>query len=309
MDKIITLDTLAQSFGTTVDDITDECHDLLHNMDSRYHLVSGIEREKLIADILHRIDDDRQIIGAPERTDKWFKGWKENLDDLRNSDYDLGSLMPKFIRKNQPIRFMGDYIIPSESHFEHVYFNIFRAWLFEKYFSKYDTIYDVGCGSSYNLIELCRRFPDKKVYGFDFVQSSVDIVNDLSKHHGFNTEGRLFNMIEPDFDVQLNDNSVFFTSGAIEQIASKFDNLIDFLLKKKPDLVVHVEPTYEVYDQSLLFDYLAAKFHRKRGYTMGYLPALQKLEAEGKIEIIKIKRLNFGSLFMEGFTNIIWRPL
>ena len=217
--------------------------------------------------------------------------------------------MPKFIRKNQPIRFMGDYIIPSESHFEHVYFNIFRAWLFEKYFSKYDTIYDVGCGSSYNLIELCRRFPDKKVYGFDFVQSSVDIVNDLSKHHGFNTEGRLFNMIEPDFDVQLNDNSVFFTSGAIEQIASKFDNLIDFLLEKKPDLVVHIEPTYEVYDQSLLFDYLAAKFHRKRGYTMGYLPALQKLEAEGKIEIIKIKRLNFGSLFMEGFTNIIWRPL
>ena len=309
MDKILTLDTLAQSFGTTVDDITDECHDLLQNMDSRYHLVSGIEREKLIADILHRIDDDRQIIGAPERTDKWFKGWKENLDDLRNSDYDLDSLMPKFIRKNQPIRFMGDYIIPSESHFEHVYFNIFRAWLFEKYFSKYDTIYDVGCGSSYNLIELCRRFPDKKVYGFDFVQSSVDIVNDLSKHHGFNTEGRLFNMIEPDFDVQLNDNSVFFTSGAIEQIASKFDNLIDFLLEKKPDLVVHIEPTYEVYDQSLLFDYLAAKFHRKRGYTMGYLPALQKLEAEGKIEIIKIKRLNFGSLFMEGFTNIIWRPL
>ncbi len=309
MDKILTLDTLAQSFGTTVDDITDECHDLLQNMDSRYYLVSGIEREKLIADILHRIDDDKQIIGAPERTDKWFKGWKENLDDLRNSDYDLDSLMPKFIRKNQPIRFMGDYIIPSESHFEHVYFNIFRAWLFEKYFSKYDTIYDVGCGSSYNLIELCRRFPDKKVYGFDFVQSSVDIVNDLSKHHGFNTEGRLFNMIEPDFDVQLNDNSVFFTSGAIEQIASKFDNLIDFLLEKKPDLVVHIEPTYEVYDQSLLFDYLAAKFHRKRGYTMGYLPALQKLEAEGKIEIIKIKRLNFGSLFMEGFTNIIWRPL
>jgi hypothetical protein len=309
MDKILTLDTLAQSFGTTVDDLTDECHDLLQNMDSRYYLVSGIEREKLIADILHRIDDDKQIIGAPERTDKWFKGWKENLDDLRNSDYDLDSLMPKFIRKNQPIRFMGDYIIPSESHFEHVYFNIFRAWLFEKYFSKYDTIYDVGCGSSYNLIELCRRFPDKKVYGFDFVQSSVDIVNDLSKHHGFNTEGRLFNMIEPDFDVQLNDNSVFFTSGAIEQIASKFDNLIDFLLEKKPDLVVHIEPTYEVYDQSLLFDYLAAKFHRKRGYTMGYLPALQKLEAEGKIEIIKIKRLNFGSLFMEGFTNIIWRPL
>ena len=147
------------------------------------------------------------------------------------------------------------------------------------------------------------------LYGFDFVQSSVDIVNDLAEHHNLNAEGGLFNMIEPNFDIELDDNSLVFTSGAIEQIASKFDKFIDFLLEKKPSLVVHVEPTYEVYDQTVLFDNLAAKFHSKRGYTQGYLPELQKLESEGKIEILKIKRLNFGSLFMEGFTNIIWRPI
>ena len=74
-------------------------------------------------------------------------------------------------------------------------------------------------------------------------------------------------------------------------------------------MVVHVEPTYEVYDQDLLFDYLAAKFHSKRGYTMGYLPRLKQLELDGKIEILNVKRLNFGSLFFEGFTNIIWKPV
>ena len=86
-------------------------------------------------------------------------------------------------------------------------------------------------------------------------------------------------------------------------------HLADFLLEKKPSLVVHIEPIYEVYDQDILFDYLAAKFHSKRGYTAGYLPRLKELEAKGKIEILNVQRLNFGSLLFEGFTNIIWRPV
>lgn len=308
-NKQLDLETLASSFGTTVEDIPQECVDLLDKMNGKYTLVLGDERERLITEILRRIDADTQIVGADYRTEKWFKGWKENLDSFRDNEYSLGSLMPKFLREGQPMRFMGNYIIPEDSHFEHTYFNIYRTWLFKKYFSQHSSIYDIGCGSSYNLTKICELLPEKKVYGFDFVQPCVDIVNDLASHHGINAEGGIFNIIEPDNSIELDENSVVFTSGAIEQVASKYEKFIDFLLEKKPELVVHVEPTYEVYDQNILFDYLAAKFHKKRGYTMGYLNKLKELEKEGKIEIVKVKRLNFGSLFMEGYTNIIWRPL
>ena len=151
-------------------------------------------------------------------------------------------------------------------------------------------------------------FPSKKVYGFDFVQPSIDIVNDLREHRGLNAFGVAFNIMEPDFKIDVEDNSVIFTSGAIEQVASKFDKFINFILEKKPSLVVNIEPAYEVYNQDILFDYLAAKFHKKRGYTSGYLPRIKELEKQNKVDILKIKRLNFGSLFMEGFTCIIWRP-
>ena len=77
----------------------------------------------------------------------------------------------------------------------------------------------------------------------------------------------------------------------------------------KPKLVVNNEPIYELYDQDILFDYLPAKFHHKRGYTRGYLPRLRELEKEGKIQIIKHKRLNFGSLLHEGYNYIVWKPL
>ena len=306
--KTLTKKILADSFGSTEEALTPACLEIFESMKKRYRVVDGIDREKLI-NVLKRIEDDKQVIGAPERTDKWDKGWKENLDEFRESEYDLSALIPKFIRKNQPIRFMGEYILPEEEHFEHVYFNVYRTWLFEKTFSHYDSIYDIGCGSSYNLIKLCNMFPDKKIYGFDFVQSSVDIVSDLVEKHSLNAQGGLFNMIDPDFNIELDSNSLVFTSGAIEQIASKFEKFLEFLLEKKPQIVVHVEPTYEVYDQDILFDYLAAKFHSKRGYTMGYLPRLKQLELDGKIEILNVKRLNFGSLFFEGFTNIIWKPV
>lgn len=307
--KNINLQTLADSFGSDISDVKNICHDKLNKIDTEYKVYSGIEREKLIVEILKLIDSDRQVIGATERTNVWNDGWNENLNLLKNNNYQLDSLLPKFIKKNRPMRFMGEYILPNEQNFEHEYFNIFRSWLFDKYFSDYDSIYDIGCGSSYNLVELCKKFPDKKIYGFDFVQSSVDIVNEISEYYKFNTEGKIFDITNPDRDIRLDDNSLVFTAGVIEQVASKFEKFVEYLLEMKPKLVVHVEPIYELYDQDILFDYLAAKFHYKRGYTRGYLPKLFDLEKAGKIEIIKLKRLNFGSLLMEGFTCIAWKPI
>ena len=307
--KNVDLQTLADSFGTDISDVKKACEEKLHAIDTEYKIYSGSQREKLIIEILKSIDSDKQIIGAPERTDVWNDGWNENLILLKNNNYQLDSLLPKFIRKNKPMRFMGEYILPNEKNFEHEYFNIYRSWLFEKYFSDYDSIYDIGCGSSYNLVELCKQFPKKKIYGFDFVQSSVDIVNEISKFYNFNSEGKIFDIINPDFNIHLDENSLIFTAGVIEQVAGKFDKFIDYILQMKPKLVVNSEPIYELYDQENLFDYLAAKFHYKRGYTRGYLPKLLELEKEGKIEIIKLKRLNFGSLLMEGCTCIVWKPL
>jgi len=307
--KNVDLQILADSFGTDISDVKKICEKQLDNMDTGYTVYSGLQREKLIVEILKSIDSDKQVIGAPERTNVWNDGWNENLNLLKNNNYQLESLLPKFIKKNKPMRFMGEYILPNEQNFEREYFNIYRSWLFEKYFSNFDSIYDIGCGSSYNLVELCKQFPKKKIYGFDFVQSSVDIVNEVSEFHNFNAEGKIFDIINPDHNIRLDENSLVFTAGVIEQVAGKFEKFIDYILQMKPKLVVNSEPIYELYDQDIPFDYLAAKFHSKRGYTIGYLPRLLELEKEGRIKIIKIQRLNFGSLFIEGYNCIIWKPL
>ena len=309
--KNLDLQTLADSFGTDVSEVKRICEEKLYDINTEYKVYSGLEREKLIVEIIKSIDSDKQIIGTPERKNVWNDGWDENLNLQKNNNYQLETLMAKFnlVRKNKPLRFMGEYILPNEKNFEHEYFKIYREWLFEKYFSDFDSIYDIGCGSSYNLIELTKKFPNKKIYGFDFVQPSVDIVNEIAKFYNLNAEGKIFDITNPDHNIHLDENSLIFTSGCVEQVGANYEKFIDYILEMKPKLVVNNEPIYELYDQNILFDYLAAKFHHKRGYPIGYLPRLRELEKEGKIQIIKVKRLNFGSLLMEGYTYIVWKPL
>lgn len=304
----LTIADFARSFGTTADDIPDDCAEMVRKTDFRYRILTGKERDKTLLDVLRKIETDQQTIGAPERQNTWQDGWAENLEDFIKSNYDLSKLAPKFIRPNQAIRLNQNYVMPSNPNFELDYFSVFRLWLFEKYLKEFESIYEFGCGTGFNLVALAQLYPAKKLYGLDFVPSSVQLVNEAGKAYGWKMTGHLFDMASPDDNLKIDINSAIITIGAVEQLASNFGPFLQFLLKNPPKLCIHVEPTIELYDSDNLTDYLAVKFHRKRGYTEGFLPRLRELEAKNRIEILKVKRLNFGSLYMEGYMCLIWKP-
>ncbi len=309
-DKIshkLSIEDFARSFGVSIEDIPPDCRELIDRTDFSYKILTGIERDRIILNVLKKIDSDDQIIALPERRLAWHKGWEENLRDFIKSGYDLKKLTPKFIRPNQVIRFNQDYILPTNPNFELDYLSVFRLWLFRKYLKDINNIYEFGCGTGFNLVILAQLYPDKQLYGLDFVNSSIELVNKIGEVYGWNMRGYPFDMISPDGNFQIKENSAVFTFGAVEQLAGKFEVFLQFLLKRTPAMCIHIEPTIELYDQENLIDFLAIKFHKKRGYTLNWLTRLKELEAEGKIEILKIKRSFFGSLYMEGYSLIIWR--
>lgn len=305
----LSLEDFANSFCTTVDEIPAECKRLIQDSDFRYRIIAGHERDKVILDVLKKIDTDKQVIGAPERRDIWQKGWSENLQDFIKSGNDLNTLIPKFVRCNQPIRLNGEYIMPINSCFELEYLKVLRRWLFKTYFQKVNSVYEFGCGTGHNLVELAQLYPEKTLYGLDFVPASVELVNRIGDAYNWNITGHLFDMVNPDEQVHIDKNSAILTFGALEQLAGKIESFLQFLIKQEVAICVSIEPTVELYDENCLFDYLAIKFHRKRGYSEFYLPRLKELEAQGKIELLKVIRPNFGSLYMEGYSCILWRPI
>ncbi len=306
--KTLTLRDFADSFGTGEEDLSAACAALVENGDFRYRDITGVERDELILKVLMRIDADTQTIGAFERREAWNKGWQENLQEYINSGYDRHKLVPKFIRLGQPVRFRQSYIEPHNPGFELAFIEVFRRWFFEKYLREFSCVYEFGCGTGFNLVALAEMFPDKMLFGLDFVPSAVELVTRIGETQGIRLTGRLFDMVTPDYTLEIKSDSAVFTFGAIEQLAGRFDAFLDYLLMKKPALCAHIEPTVELYDQNNLVDHLAIKFHRKRGYTEGLLPRIQKLASRNLAELIKVKRLFFGSLYMEGYSLIVWRP-
>jgi hypothetical protein len=143
----------------------------------------------------------------------------------------------------------------------------------------------------------------------------VDIIDWLAAQ-GFNVEGRLFDffaperMLEPlkDNQVALPPNSAVLTIGALEQTGLQWGPFLTWLLKQNPALCVHIEPVLEWYGDGLI-DYTAIRAHKARNFWRGFPKALEFLKEQGRIEIIKQKRSYFGSLVLEGYSQIIWRPL
>ena len=307
--KKLTISDFATSFGTLEDTFSSKCKTIINNSNFNYRELKLKELENLYLTILKRIELDKQKIGVKERTKVWQDGWSENLDKFIKSDYDINSLVPKFIKGNQPVRLNQRYVLPQGSQFELDYIKVYRQWFLENYFSDFDNIYEFGCGTGFNLLTASEIFPNKSLYGSDFVQSSVDLVNTIAKSKNIQLSGSLFNMLNPNYEYKIKKNSGVFTFGSIEQLASRMKNIINYFIEQKPEICLHTEPMIELYDQNKLSDFLATKYQSKRGYTKGLLPYLQSLELEGKIKIIKVKRLFFGSLFMEGYNLLIWMPI
>jgi hypothetical protein len=299
----------AHIFGTIEEEIYSSCNGSLAEKDWRYRPFSGKERDAVLLQVLKRIEKDRQVIGAPERSGAWEKGWSENLQDFVGGNGELAAITPKFIRPCQIVRLKQEYVQTASSNFERDFIDVLRDWVFRHYFSKYDAIYEFGSGSGFNLVALARLFPDKEIVGSDFVPSSCNLINEIAKRHKLHLQGFLFDMIHPDSAFQIKPESAVFTSGAIEQLAGRFESFLQFLIKKTPSVCLHIEPVVELYDPENLEDHMAITFHRKRGYTEGLLPRLVELDTLGTVELLNVKRIYFGSMMMEGYNLIAWRPI
>lgn len=306
--KKLEIKDISEMLGTDIENLGVNCINLINSLDLHYEeLPNNVEKE-FVLEIIKKIDSDKQIIGADSRTDVWLNGWQENLDDFK-ANKNKESIVPKFIRPNGIVRLNGKFCKTSNPFFERDFAKVIQTHLYDKLItSDIEEVHEFGCGSGFNLINLSEVNKEVKLYGSDFVQSSVELLGELSNHYNIDLKSQLFNMLLPDYNYNIGENSCVFTHGSIEQLADKFENFINFLIYKKPKICFHIEPVCEVYNTNELFDYLQYRFHKKRGYTSGLLPYLIDKEKQGEIKNLFYKRVHFGSKFMEGYTIITWRP-
>jgi len=280
--------------------------------------IAGASRDSLIIEILEKIRHDNQIVGDPSREAVWEIGWRENYEGfIGNAEEE--ELVPKFIRPGQPVRWQGEFFRPMNPNFEESFTRVLRSFVFGRITREVGEgeavhLYEFGAGTGWNLLHAHHYFQsigrDHKLFGSDFVDSAVVLMNHLARKSDLPLYAWNFDMRRPDFSRKFENPAIsgVFTLGALEQLAGEVEPMIDYLLDQCPRIVIHVEPAIENYDVSGLEDYLAFWFQGNRGYSSGLEALLKMKEAEGNLDLLRTTRIGFGSKMMEGYNLFMWRP-
>jgi len=300
-------DDFAEIFGVPEKELPAGCRQVILDTDFRFRIAVGAEREKCLLRAHKTLYNDLKVSGEHRKQD-WEKGWRENLNEYVQNDIDSNSLIPKFVRQKEYIRFQGNYIYPANPNFETAFVTVLRNFLFEKHFKTFDDICEFGCGTGHNLIHLAKLWPEKKLFGLDWAESACELIDIIAKTKQLNLESKKFDMFYPEWDKTLGPETAVFTIGAMEQLGTRFSNFVDFLISKETGICINVETIYEMYDQDSLFDLVAAKYLEKRNYLQGFYGHLKKMESKNKVRILEARR-TFGSFYHDGYSYIVWQPI
>jgi hypothetical protein len=284
-----------------------EVKERLENFNLQYRELNKEERDNYVLNVINVLTNDITKSGE-HRILEWENGWGENLK-LFQKNKKIEDLIPKYHGKNRIIKWMGEPVLPLTENFDYKIHICFVDAILRYYLNGVENVYEFGCGPAYHLIRMNNFNPKLKLNGSDWTNSSQEIIKEINEILDIKINGFNFNFFKPNYDIEIPENSGIYTVAALEQIGSNYKKFVDFLLLKKPKICVHMEPVDELLDDNKLMDSLSIKYFRKRNYLNGYLPYLEKLEKEGKIEILNKQRIYNGSYFIEGHSLIVWKPL
>lgn len=285
--------------------LSDQLKSTIESFDLKYQELDKIERDAYLNDVVNVLLSDIQKSGQ-HRISEWEKGWDENLELFKLSK-DTIDLIPKYHGKRNLLKWKGDIIKPLVSNFDYKVHICFVDAVLQHYLKDCSNVFEFGCGPAYHLIRLNQWNNKIKYHGLDWTNSSQNIISLINQKLDLDISSSNFDFFNPDYSLDIPENSAVYTVAALEQIGTQFEDYVNFLIEKKPSICIHFEPIDELLDESSLIDNLTIKYFRKRNYLNGFLPYLEKLESENKIEIIKKQRIYSGSYFIEGHSLVIWK--
>lgn len=272
-----------------------------------YHKLTPEQKDQCIKKIVQILQNPNSIRAGKHRLDQWEKGWGENLEHFQKSKRER-DILPYYFGKYPILRFKQQFIEATSDKFEYYTLVIIVDWLFEKYFQNVGSIYEFGCGTGHHLLRLREFNKNANLYGLDWATSSQKLINSIAKKsNDKKLFSKQFDFFNPNLSLKLERDSAIYTVAALEQIGTEYKPFIKYLLQNKPKICVHIEPIAELLNsENNLLDYLSVEYFKKRNYLSGFFGYLRDLEKKGKIKVHQVQRTFVGSLYIEGYSIIVW---
>lgn len=281
----------------------------IKEFDLAYRTLSTQERDEAIRKIVEFLVADFVVFAGEHRYSQWEKGWGENLTQFKK-DRKIESIIPRYFNKYPINRFNQDFVLALTDKFEVEALSVLQYWIFERYLKNMPTVYEFGCGTGHNLLRLREVNPEATLWGLDWATPSQKIIPGIAKITGDKKlHAHRFDYFHPDTSFKLDSKGAIFTFASLEQTGDRYKKFVDYILKQKPELCIHIEPMAEPLDPNHLLDFLSISYFKKRKYLDGFVDHLRALEKKGKLEIVTVERSYIGSYFVDGYSIVVWKPL
>lgn len=307
-NRSITVGDWCALLGVAPAALSKRCIEHIQTTQSDYRVLSPSEREAHVIHILKRLSSRGIARTTQENIAAFESGWDENVRLCETHGVSAETLKPKYVKEHGCIRYQRDYIAPLNPFLANALLEIAAGYYFKKYLDSTKSVYEYGCGTGRFVFQLSELYPEKPLVGLDWTRSSQKLLG-LIGATGKPVSGLRFDMLAPDQNIKLDSGTGVVTIGALEQLGDRFGPFLDYLLSNRPEIVVHLEPIEDFYGDDTLCDCMGSLYHRQRKYLSGYLPALQALQQEGRIQIFESRRLCFGDPYHESSSCIVWKPL
>jgi hypothetical protein len=307
--KQITLSDFAGYFCVSPEAVPEEIAADLARIDTRYREATKEELEKYIDYFIKKVTK-RTARRSDEANQEIFeRGWTENLE-ATSKEFGFEAIRPKYYQNLPPyypgpdgrMYFCKNRNMPIDM------LALYVEYLFLSLFSGFESVHEFGSGSGQNLLTMAGlSAPSQKLVGYDWTDSGVRLADLIGEKTGRDVTGRHFDLLNPDYSVDIQGQAVF-TVLAIEQLADRTEAFLEFLLTKKPGLVVNIEPDSGLKAGDSMYSNLSDLYLSLRGQSQNYYQALKKQETVGRLTIKQAHPLPW--LF--SFSNIaclIWKPL
>ena len=269
--------------------------------------LSTKEYQDAILDIEKTLNSDLVVSGS-HRQNSWESGWGQNLNEYADSR-DLEAIKPKYFGKFPLIRWKQALVKPESKSMESELLALLIQSLVEKHSEGVNNLYEFGCGTGNNLVNIRSFNKDFVLFGLDWVESSQKIIEMIAEDtEDLKLYSANFDYFNPDHKFKVKENSMVITVASLEQTAENFTDFISYLLEQKPETIIHIEPMWEPLDPENAMDILSIRYFRKRNYLNGLYLHLAQMQTEGKIEIKEYFRSFVGSYFVDGYSVLVWKP-
>jgi len=273
-----------------------------------YRSLGPAERDYRLRQVIETMYHRDLVRAGEDRLSQWEAGWGVHVDQI-DRDFDPESIVPGYFGKHAVVRWKQEFIEPLDRRFEQRSLAVIQDWLFDTYLRDAKAIYEFGCGTGHNLFRVRAVNKQAALWGLDWTEASQRILAKLNSV-GVDDKlfGRRFNFFDPDRNFRLAPGAAIYTSAALEQTGDRYQPFIRYLIDNRPSLCIHIEPIAEMLDESNLLDFLSITYFKRRNYLSGFLGYLRALERDGQITIHLARRSMIGSIFIDGYSVVVWSP-